>query len=181
MNRSALQGVQKDVGTSMSDYSGWVESAWPRLFRTAYALTGDVHLAEELLQEALVKLFVAWHRVSGADAPDAYARRVMVNLATSRWRARRRRPEVLAPDVGAAISVRGFEGELTEADALWRVICGLPPRQRAVVVLRYYEDLSEQQIAAVMAVSPGTVKSLASAAMSKLRSAYTDEELGARP
>src|SRR3954466_4353599 len=148
----------------MSDYSGWVETAWPRLFRTAYALTGDVHLAEELLQESLVKLFVAWHRVSRADAPDAYAKRGMVNLATARWRARHRRPEVLAHDAGAGVSVRGFEGDVAESDALWQVISRLPPRQRTVVVLRYYEDLSEQQIAAVMAISPGTVKSLASAA-----------------
>src|SRR3954451_2118257 len=165
----------------MSDYSGWVESAWPRLFRTAYALTGDRHLAEELLQETLVKLFVAWSRASRADAPDAYARRVMVNLSTSRWRARRRRPEVLAADAGHGSFVRGFEGELAESDALWQAIRRLPPRQRAVVVLRYYEDLSEQQIAAVMGVAPGTVKSLSSAAMSKLRSVYADEELGARP
>lgn len=156
---------------------------WPRLFRTAYALTGSIDVAEELVQDALVQLFVHWRKVQQADSREAYARRVVVNLATSRWRSRSRRREVLVPDAGADRSVAGFEHEVAESESLWTAIQALPPRQRAVVVLRYYEDLSERQIADVLAIAPGTVKSLGSAAMTKLRVTFTDQadhQMGAR-
>jgi len=80
------------------DYTAYVEGAWQRLFRTAYALTGDVRTAEELLQSTLVKVYVSWRRVARADSRDAYVRRVMVNQATSGWRSRRHRDEVLTPE-----------------------------------------------------------------------------------
>lgn len=155
---------------STDDYTAYVEGAWPRLFRTAYALTGDVAAADDLLQGTLVKVYVHWRKVRRADAPDAYVRRIMLNQAASTWRGKGRRPEVLSPEPRPEIEAgAAFDGDLAEQDALWRVVHTLPPRQRAVVVLRYYEDLSEHEISDVLGIAPGTVKSLASAALTKLR------------
>jgi RNA polymerase sigma-70 factor (sigma-E family) len=154
---------------STDEYTAYVTEAWPRLFRTAYALTGHPSLADDLLQATLVKLFVSWRRVRQADSVDAYTRTVMVNLARSTWRSRARRSELLTDEHLTAPVAHGFESDLVESDRLWREIQDLPPRQRAVVVLRYYEDLSEREIASVLGVAPGTVKSLASAALRKLR------------
>ena len=152
------------------DYTAYVEGAWQRLFRTAYALTGDVRAAEELLQSTLVKVYVSWRRVARADSRDAYVRRVMVNQATSGWRSRRHRDEVLTAEPRRADGAGpSFDADLATSDELWGLVQALPPRQRAVVVLRYYEDLTEREIGNVLGIAPGTVKSLASAAMSKLR------------
>jgi RNA polymerase sigma-70 factor (sigma-E family) len=155
---------------STDDFTAYVEGAWPRLFRTAYALTGDVASADDLLQATLVKVYVHWRKVLRADSPDAYVRRIMVNQAASTWRSRGRRPEVLSPEPRPeAEGGATFDGDLADQDAVWRVVHALPPRQRAVVVLRFYEDLSEREISDVLGIAPGTVKSLASAAMTKLR------------
>ncbi len=152
------------------DYTAYVEGAWQRLFRTAYALTGDVRQAEELLQSTLVKVFVSWRRVSRADSRDAYVRRMMVNQATSGWRSRRHRAEVLSPEPRASDeAIPSFDSDLAASDELWQLVQALPARQRAVVVLRYYEDLSEREIGSVLGIAPGTVKSLAHSAMGKLR------------
>lgn len=154
------------MGTATDDYTAYVEESWARLFRTAYALTGDVTAADDLMQATLVKVFVSWRKVRKADSVDAYVRRVMVNQATSTWRSRARRPEVLTAEPPAAAKpVHDPDGD----DELWTLIHDLPPRQRAVLVLRYYEDLSEQEIAHALDIAPGTVKSQASAAIGKLR------------
>jgi RNA polymerase sigma-70 factor (sigma-E family) len=160
------------------DFTDFVEQSWSRLFRTAHALTGDRSAAEDLLQTTLVKTYVHWRKVAAAETPDAYVRRIMVNSATSSWQRRRRRREVLrddptdlARDPGPGDG--GFEAEVAARDELWLAVRRLPPRQRAVVVLRYFEDLSEREIADAMQVAPGTVKSLASAAMTRLREAYS--------
>lgn len=153
---------------SSDDFTEYVEAAWARLFRTAYALTGDVTTAEDLLQRTLVKAFVHWKRVSRAESPDSYLRRMMVNESASAWRTRSSRREVLTqqpPEVPSD----SFDGLLATRDELWQGVCELPPRQRAVVVLRYYEDLSEREIAEVLGISQGSVKSMSSAAISKLR------------
>lgn len=159
------------MGTATDDYTAYVEESWTRLFRTAYALTGDATAADDLMQATLVKVFVSWRKVRKADSVDAYVRRVMVNQATSTWRSRTRRPEVLTAEPRAAIgdSSHDPDGE----DELWGLIHELPPRQRAVLVLRYYEDLSEQEIAHALDIAPGTVKSQASAAIGKLRDRLT--------
>jgi len=160
---------------STEDYTAYVEGAWPRLFRTAYALTGDVSSADDLLQATLVKVYVHWRKVLRADSPDAYVRRIMVNQAASTWRSRGRRREVLASEPRPeTANDPGFDGDLATSDELWQLVHTLPPRQRAVVVLRYYEDLSEREIADVLGIAAGTVKGLASAAMSKLRDRLTD-------
>ncbi|GGO03740.1 SigE family RNA polymerase sigma factor [Micromonospora parathelypteridis] len=137
------------------------------LLRTAYLLTGDWATAEDLLQTALTKTYLAWKRLGGIEAVEPYARRVMVNTSTSWWRRRwhgERPTEVLPERAG----VDEIEQQL-DRDLLWRHLRELPHRQRAVLVLRYYEDMSEAQTAAMLDISPGTVKSQASRALATLR------------
>ncbi|MBB5111438.1 SigE family RNA polymerase sigma factor [Micromonospora echinospora] len=137
------------------------------LLRTAYLLAGDWATAEDLLQTALTKTYLAWKRLGGIDAIEPYARRVLVNTSTSWWRRRwhgERPTEVLPEHAG----VDEIEQQL-DRDALWRHLQALPARQRAVLVLRFYEDMSEAQTAALLEISPGTVKSQTSRALNTLR------------
>ena len=137
------------------------------LLRTAYLLAGDWATAEDLFQTALTKTYLAWKRLGGIDAIEPYARRVLVNTSTSWWRRRwhgERPTEVLPERAG----VDEIEHQL-DRDALWRHLQALPARQRAVLVLRFYEDMSEAQTAALLEISPGTVKSQTSRALNTLR------------
>ena len=144
----------------------------PALLRTAYLLTGQRADAEDLLQTALAKTYLAWDRIREREALDGYVRRVMVNTQTSFWRRRRvdERPTGDLPERRSRTPRRG--GDLH--DALWAALATLPRKQRAAVVLRYYEDLSEAETADVLGVSVGTVKSSTSRALASLR-ARTDE------
>lgn len=147
------------------DFDGFVAARSRALLRTAYLLTGDHGLAEDLLQTALAKSWFAWGRISGP--PEPYVRRVLVTTYTTWWRRRWRAeyPTGELPDRG----VDDGTGAVDDRDALWRALGALPRRQRAVVVLRYYEDLSEAETAAALGVSRGTVKSQASRALAVLR------------
>lgn len=150
------------------EFTAYVQGAWGRLFRTAYALTGSVDAADELLQSCLVKVYVHWRKVRRTEHRDAYVRRMLVNQSTSTWRRASHRREVLTEDPWRGRSVpQVSEPDLD--DELWTHLLELPERQRAVLVLRYYEGLSEREIADSLGIAPGTVKSLASAAMTKLR------------
>ena len=150
------------------DFRSYVAARSPALLRTAYALTGNRADAEDLLQTALAKTYLSWDRIRDREAVDGYVRRIMVNTQTSWWRRRRvdERPTDELPDQGAG---RDGTADLDLHDALWAALSALPQRQRALVVLRYYEDLSEAETARVMGVSIGTVKSTTSRALSKLR------------
>ena len=139
----------------------------PALLRTAYLVVGDHQLAQDLLQEALVKAYVAWPRLRDASKAEAYVRRIIVTTAIS-WRRRRsfhERPVESLPEAGEPDRTEG----LAAHDAVWAQVLGLPPRQRAALVLRYYEDLSEAETAATLGCSVGTVKSQVSEALGKLR------------
>jgi RNA polymerase sigma-70 factor (sigma-E family) len=168
----AAQGVQMRArrrGASSVDveFADWMAARQVALVRTAYLLTGSQHAAEDLVQATLTKLYLAWDRIADRQHVDAYARRALVNEHRSTWRRAQRRLEVLSeapPDAGQEIA--GYDGE---REAVWRFVQGLPPRQRAVIVLRYYEDLSEAQIADLLGISAGTVKSQASRALAALR------------
>ncbi|MGX7669740.1 SigE family RNA polymerase sigma factor [Plantactinospora sp. DSM 117369] len=137
------------------------------LLRTAYLLAGDWATAEDLLQTALTKTYLAWKRLGEIEAVEPYARRVLINTATSWWRRRwhGERPTEVLPERPAPDQIE----EQLERDRLWRHVRTLPVRQRAVLVLRFYEDLSEAQTAALLDISPGTVKSQTSRALSTLR------------
>lgn len=153
-------------------FDEFVVGCSPGLLRTAYHLTHDVGLAEDLLQTSLVKVWGAWRRVDGDPLP--YARRVLVNTYVSSWRRRWRAeiPDEAAHEPGAVVAVDATRAR-DERDAMWTALARLPRRQRAVLVLRYYEDLTEAQVADVLGVSVGTVKSQASRGLDKLRSDST--------
>jgi RNA polymerase sigma-70 factor (sigma-E family) len=150
------------------DFQEFVRSRWQRLLRIAYLLTGDRHLAEDLTQTALVKAYRLWHRVRRSDNPDAYVRRILVSCDKDRFR-KRRVPERLTdmpPDVAVA---QDDMARVDQRTLLAAALVRLPRRQRAVVVLRYWEDLSEAEVAETLGCSAGTVKSQAAKALSKLR------------
>lgn len=152
--------------TGVEDFTEFVREALPGLLRYGHLLTGNPHDAADLVQTVLEKVGARWGAVGrGSGDPVAYTRRAMANCHVSRWR-RTRRENLIAdvPDVRPVADPDPFDNE-----PLWAALRDLPPRQRAVVVLRYYEDLSETEIAAVLGVSRGTVKSQASKAKAALR------------
>jgi len=154
---------QQDV----SAFTDLVATRSGALFRTAYLVVGDHQLAQDLLQEALVKAYAAWPRLRDPSKAEAYVRRTIVTTATS-WRRRRsfhERPVESVPDERSD----DVTEHLAVHDAVWSELRRLPPRQRAALVLRFYEDLSEAQTAEAMGCSIGTVKSQVSDALAKLR------------
>ncbi|MET9391937.1 SigE family RNA polymerase sigma factor [Streptomyces sp. NPDC006624] len=158
-------------------FSSYVRARQPVLLRTARSLTGNPSDAEDLLQTALAKTYVAWERIEDHRALDGYVRRALLNTRTSQWR-KRRVDEFACEELPEPDPVPGADDPAERQalrDAMWRAIMRLPARQRAMVVLRYYEDLSEVQTAEVLGVSVGTVKSAVSRALGKLRE---DAELG---
>jgi RNA polymerase sigma-70 factor (sigma-E family) len=163
-------------------FRGYVAARSPALLRTAYLLTGNRADAEDLLQTALAKTYLAWDRIREREAVDGYVRRVMVNTQTSFWR-RRKVDEYATGELPERPAGRDATNDLVLHDALWTALSALPKRQRAMVVLRYYEDLSEAETAQVMGVSLGTVKSTTSRALAKLRdtSGLRDDPRGALP
>lgn len=159
------------TGSTGADYVAFVEARQGSLLRAAYLICGDEHLAHDLLQDALIKLASRWERLRD-EAPEAYARRILYRDAISRWRRTRRERLVDHQDPNGPASTVHAPDELSPwvAGADVRgALALLPPRQRAVIVLRYYEDLSEADIANVLGISRGTVKSQASDAMTTLR------------
>ncbi|MFD0899065.1 SigE family RNA polymerase sigma factor [Actinomadura sediminis] len=160
-------------------FAAFVAARSGSLIRTAYVLAGDQHAAEDLLQSALAKTAARWGRVR--DNPEGYVRRAMYNEQVNRWR-RRRRESVVArppelPSTGPDVDLRV---------TLERALLALPPRKRAVLVLRYYEDLPEREIAEIMGCSVGTVRSQAHRAIARLRELAPDlaahlEPAGSRP
>jgi RNA polymerase sigma-70 factor (sigma-E family) len=140
----------------------------PRLVQTAYAVCHDLGVAEDAVQNAFAKAYSRWRRISRLESPEAYVRKMALNEVLNARRLAKVRREVTHAVPPEKVAVDSHDSTGTHGD-LWQAIRALPPRQRAVLVLRYYEDLSERQIADVMGCSPGTVKSQASAAMATLR------------
>ena len=148
--------------TEQRAFEAFARARLPALLKFGYALTGDQDAASDLVQEALVRTGARWSRLVHGEDPEGYVRRVMINTNVSWWRQRRReRPTASPPDSGYEAQYRDY--------GLWRALSSLPARQRAVLVLRYYEDLSEAQTADLLGCSIGTVKSQSAKAMAKLR------------
>ncbi len=167
MDRTATGSA---AAPTFEEYAG---SAWHSLYRYAYLLTGNHADAEDIAQQTLVKAYRSWSRVDGSDSPMAYLRRILTNTYLSQRRPMKRRLEVLTdapPDLGLPAG-----GGPEDRMVLWPHVKSLPPRQRAVVVLRYYEGLSEQEIADTLGCSRGTVKSNAHHALNTLRAALDRE------
>jgi len=154
-------------------FDEYVRSRHTELLRFAHVLSGDPHLAADLVQDALERAGLHWRRIRRQDDPEGYLRRIIVNRYVSRWRSLRRErlvadlPDSVAPTVEPAVT-----------DEMWVLLAELPRQQRAVLVLRFYEDLSEAQVADVLGCSVGTVKSNGSRAMAKLRAAMTTAPAG---
>ncbi|WP_435741411.1 SigE family RNA polymerase sigma factor [Nocardioides sp. SYSU DS0663] len=151
-------------------FEEYVAARRPALLRTAYLLTGDHDDAEDLVQVALVKVVPHWRRI--ADHPEPYVRRVLARESVSRWRRRRWR-EVSTAEVP---EVSGAQDDPGDREALRVALGRLAPRQRAVIVLRYYEDLTERQTAEALGIAVGTVKSQARDALARLRALVPVEE-----
>jgi RNA polymerase sigma-70 factor (sigma-E family) len=154
-------------------YREFVVTRSAALLRTAYLLVGDRGGAEDLLQTALVKTYVAWDRIKDPAATEAYVRRVMATTATSWWRRRwsGERPAVSVPDS----TVEDASGGLADADEMRRLLLTLPARQRAVLVLRYYDDMSEADVAEMLGISRSAVSSYAARGLSALRQRIGEE------
>ena len=163
---------QRDV-TAFSDLVATRSAA---LLRTAYLVVGDHQLAQDLVQESLVKTYVAWPRLRDVTKAEAYARRTIVTTAIS-WRRRRsfhERPVLAIPEQAQSDRTDAF----ATRDLLWAQVRALPARQRAALVLRYYEDLSESDTAQLMGCAVGTVKSQVSAGLDRLRQRMGPEVFG---
>jgi RNA polymerase sigma-70 factor (sigma-E family) len=160
-----------DTATGTTDaptFEEYAGAAWPSLYRYAYLLAGSHPDAEDLAQQTLLKAYRAWSRVKRADSPHAYLRTMLTNTFLSERRPKGRRLELLTdetPEPASPVRDRGPEDRMV----LWPHVKSLPPRQRAVIVLRYYEDLSEREIADVLGCSRGTVKSTAHRGLNALR------------
>lgn len=155
------------VDRGVEDFEAWVQARAGSLARTAYLLTGDVHLAEDLVQDTLARVADHWRRVSRRGSPDAYARQVMHHLAVDRWRRRRVRPPEALGAAPPELTGDGYDVE--RRVVLREALLRLTPRQRATVSLRFYEDLTEVETAAVLGCSVSTVKSTTRDALRRLR------------
>ncbi|QIK67175.1 SigE family RNA polymerase sigma factor [Nocardioides sp. HDW12B] len=151
-------------------FEEYAAAAWPSLYRRAYLLCGNHADAEDLAQASLIKIHASWTKVSRAESPHAYVRRILTNTFLSTKRHKGRRLELLAGDHAPEPTSPPVEGP-EDRMALWPHVRDLPKRQRAVIVLRYYEQLSEAEIADALDCSRGNVKSTAHRALQNLRTA----------
>lgn len=153
------------AGEHFRDFAAYRSAS---LHRSAYLLCGDWHLADDLVQETLAKAYRHWPRVRRADSPEAYVQRILVNEVRSHWRRQRRAPSSVGGSAPEATVPDGSEA-VARKDELVRALLELPVRQRATLVLRYLEGLSEREAAAVLGYSEGTVKSQTSRALATLK------------
>jgi RNA polymerase sigma-70 factor (sigma-E family) len=153
------------------EFDRFVRERHVALLRFAHVLSGDPHTAADLVQDALERTGMAWHRLQRRDNPESYVRRAIVNgFLNARRRRVRERLVAEPPDrPGPAASSRD--------EQLWRLLAGLPRQQRAVLVLRFYEDLTEAEIAVILGCRLGTVKSNSSRALAKLRATLPESVL----
>ena len=156
-------------------YEEFADSRLAALLRYAVMLTGDPHLAQDLVQETMVRVQLNWRRVAGADAPERYVRRMLTNQYID-WR---RGPWVkrvwLRADPDEALAVPVDHAEATvDRDQVWSWLARLPRRQRAALVLRYYEDLPDAEIAEVLGCAVGTVRAAISRALATLRAEFVE-------
>lgn len=154
------------------EFSEYMAARQPSLLRTAYLLTGDQHTAEDLVQTALAKLYLSWDKVQQRGSMDGYVRRILVNEHNSLWRRAWKRREHSSSELPEREHTDAYDDG--ERGAVWDVVQTLPRKARAVVVLRYYEQLSEAETADLLGISVGTVKSQSSRALAALRERTPD-------
>lgn len=162
-------------GQTDADFTVFVEAVQPRLSRVAVLLTGNRSTAEDLVQEALIRTYLHWDRVR-PDGAYSYARRILVNLNTDRWRRRHLEPVFgdIGDDHASGAAMRAY-GNVDHRDDIVHELARLSARERSIVVLRYYLDLTERQVAEELNISVGTVKSTCSRALARLASQRVEE------
>ncbi|NUR98564.1 MAG: SigE family RNA polymerase sigma factor [Kribbellaceae bacterium] len=160
----------------MPDFDEWVTQRGAALLRFAYLVTRDHSRAEEAVQDALIAAYSRWSRICRTQDPEAYVRRSIVNADISRWRRFFRR-ETPTSDTGPADPAPDPAVAQAEHDAVWALCATLPAKQRAAVVLRYYEDLPDAEIAVILDCSPATVRSQIHRALASLRTTIGTEEV----
>jgi RNA polymerase sigma-70 factor (sigma-E family) len=155
------------------DFRQFVASRSAALLRTAYLLTGDRGQAEDLVQSALTKAYLHWGKVRRSGVPEAYVRRILVNERNSRWRRERSRGREVVGDVPDRPGQDETQA-YADRDELWQALRAMPPRTRAVLVLRYWEDLSEAGTAEALGCSVNTVKTHTTRGLARLRELLAD-------
>jgi RNA polymerase sigma-70 factor (sigma-E family) len=158
------------------EFAELVSAVSPRLIRTAYAICGDQGTAEDAVQAALISAYRSWKRVRAANSPEAYLRKMVVNQLLS-WRRLKSWRMTTSMGIGAEPQQVSHESRIVEHELMWAAVARLPARQRAVIVLRYYEGLTEAEIAETLGIRPGTVKSQSSAAIARLRTVLGEPNL----
>ena len=167
------------IGNDDSSFEDFVAGSSARLFTMARLLTGGNRAeAEDLLQGAYERAYRRWGRITRRADPERYVRQILVNASIDRWRRIRRHPEMPLAGSGADPRAADTAAAVADRDLLLRGLAALPPRQRAVLVLRYFEDLSEAETATMLGCSVGTVKSQAARGLARLRDGTS--EAGAR-
>ena len=161
-------------------FDEFVAARGEAFLRFALMLCGDRHLAEDLVQSVLAKAYVRWSRVAAMERPEAYLKTVLVHDHLRWWRRRSSRELPLAAPADGSVAGDGAEAHASR-DAAWELLRRLPKRQRAVLVLRYYEDLSDAEIAAVLGCAQSTVRSQAVRALATLRAAVPTLDREALP
>ena len=163
------------IGLDEASFEEFVAGSSGRLFTMARLLTGGHRAeAEDLLQGAFERAYRRWGRISRRADPERYVRQILVNASVDRWRWLRRHPETALVAAGAGPGAADATAVVADRDLLLRGLAALPPRQRAVLVLRYFEDLSEAQTAAMLRCSVGTVKSQTARGLARLREITSD-------
>jgi RNA polymerase sigma-70 factor (sigma-E family) len=157
-------------------FEAYVEARGAALVRFAVVLTGDDHRAEDIVQDVLAKAYLKWNRIVRVEQPDVYIRRMVINASRSWWRrpTNRETPVDRSLDTAVPASLGGgdLSSRIAERDSMWRLITTLSARQRAVLALRYYEDLDDDTIASILHCSPATVRVHALRALTALRERF---------
>ncbi|MFI5714145.1 SigE family RNA polymerase sigma factor [Kribbella sp. NPDC051620] len=158
------------------DFDEWVRLRGAALLRFAYLMTRDHSRAEEAVQDALVSAYSRWARIQRVGDPEAYLRRSVINADIARWRKFFRRETPVGEATTFDTATADHAGPHAEQDAVWTLCAALPTKQRAAVVLRYYEGLPDSEIAEILDCTPGTVRSQIHRALASLRTTLSTTE-----
>jgi RNA polymerase sigma-70 factor (sigma-E family) len=180
-----MRFLHRRTAAEEEDFAEFVREVSPRLLRTAYLLSGSQDAAEDLVQEALERACRRWHRIAATEAPEAYVRRIVVNLANDRWRRAGRLRESERALAAERQEPSDEYGRLELRDQLIVLLETLPIRMRTVIVLRYFHDMDDARIADVLNITPSSVRSQLSRGLARLRAAAgasaDESESGAEP
>ena len=157
-------------------FEAYVEARGAALVRFAVVLTGDDHRAEDIVQDVLAKAYLKWNRIVRVELPDVYIRRMVINASRSWWRRPTNRELPADRSLDTVAGGGDIGTRIAERDSMWRLITTLSARQRAVLALRYYEDLDDDTIASILHCSPATVRVHAQRALTALRKRFTADQ-----